>query len=139
MNPVIDTPPTTEWCEWPVASPFWDGTTRSCGRSGHGRHIRLCWQHADAARAEVVADLYDHPDLRFSRMLGDWIRSTMPRETDHPERATERADSLKFATAVITDLVQYYGANLPPALAGALDPLIDRLIEERLTETWGAA
>lgn len=136
--------PTTSieaWCEWPIRSRFAHAPERSCGREGHGAHVRLCWQHRDAINAEVVDALYERPDLMLSELLADWVRSTETTKYDSPERAKEREKSQRVAAGVLSQLAGYYGDidSMPPFIQRALEPLIERAIEKRLEQTWGTA
>lgn len=127
------------WCEWPVRSPFRGAEPRACGRAGDGVHVRLCWQHRDAATAEVVNNLYETPDGSLSEILANWVRSTAPNDRDSDDTAAARARARTFAMHTLALLLEYYGAEeqLPTFLQGTLSPLVDRLVEDRMAATWG--
>lgn len=137
MNPVASD---ADGCQWTVPSRFFGHPDRGCGRAGYGSPIRLCWQHREAAYAQVVGDLYERPDGHLSNLLCDWVVSTIP--TSYNPDSDERRQSREYALLALVRVAEHYGSDadaMPDHLAAALSPLIDRLIEQRMTQTWGAA
>lgn len=137
MNPVASM---DGFCEWPVASLFFDQDARSCGRAGYGTHVRLCWQHRENAWAQLVSDLHEWPDGRMSEHLADWFRSVETREHDTEEQLREREHSQRSAGLAIVKALEYCGrGDLPSILARHLDPIVEERMQARLTDVWGAA
>ena len=100
-------------CEWPVFS-LYGFDARPCARGGVARHrsgVALCWQHAEAWAAEMAQRIED----------GQVDASQLARLIDALLVASRSGEEGEYGT--------------PARRAGHA---LDRLLEERLADTWGA-
>lgn len=135
-------------CDWPIESRY-GRISVTCGRSGSGERIHLCWQHQEIWVREMTerisnSELNVAETVELCIVLLTQMEPEANPEADVPEWINPAQRWARTLDNLVVRRIEQIAAaeafDRPrPSTSRALISAIDNLIEQRLAAKWSAS